>query len=89
VWGVRVWGVKQKRVKIKFGDFFFIFILAVSTEQSIHPMTTTTPRPVPSPPTTLDDDPVGVNDCPNRTTKKEFTVSFFIFHLPIYTDTQP
>jgi hypothetical protein len=85
-----VWGAKQKkRVKIKFGEFFFIFILAVSTEQSIHPMTMTTPCPIPSPLITLDDDPMGIDDCPNRTTKKEFRVSFFIFCLPIYTDTQP
>jgi hypothetical protein len=66
----------KKKSKKKIGEFFFIFILAVSTEQSIHPTTMTTPHPVPSPPTTLDDDPVGVNDCPNRTTKKEFRVSF-------------
>jgi hypothetical protein len=53
----------KKEVKKEIGKFF-------STKQSIHPTTTTTPHPVPSPLTTLDDDPVGIDDCPNRTTKK-------------------
>jgi hypothetical protein len=55
--------VKQKEVKNKFNKFLFIFISAVSTEQSVHPTTTTTPHPIPSPPTTSNDDPMGIDDC--------------------------
>jgi hypothetical protein len=62
VWGVCIGSKTKKGVKRKFGEFLFVFILAVSTEQSVHPTTMTTPHPIPLPLTTLDDDSVGVDD---------------------------
>jgi hypothetical protein len=45
-----------------------------------------TPHPVPSPLTTLDNDPTGINDCQNRMTKKQFRVSF-LFSICQYIST--